>query len=37
MSNRRARVRGPRERGESASKKVTLESVLCAKNKGACK
>jgi len=37
MANRRTRVKSLRERGESASQKVTLDSVLCAKEKGACK
>ena len=37
MANRRARQRSPRERGESASQKVTLQSVIRAKEKGACK
>jgi hypothetical protein len=37
MTNRRARIRTPRERGEFTSQKVTLQSVLCAKETGACK
>ena len=37
MTNRRARERGPREHGEALSQKVTLESVLIAKDKGGCK
>jgi len=37
MTNRRARVRSLKKRGESMSQKVTLESVLCTKEKKACK
>ena len=37
MTNRRARVCNPRERGEPKSEKVTLESVLRVVSSGACK
>ena len=37
MTNQKARIRNPRERGEPRRQKVTLETVLCVLYNGASK